>query len=169
MPNETRQQAEFVTMLEQCKGTLTKVCLYYCDRNSETFKDLYQDIVCQLWESWPSFRKKSAVNTWVTRIALNTASLQYRNHKRMPTFVTLNENLCDTIACETADMCYQRLYDLIDLLEPDERKLLYLYLDKKRLRDIALTTGISENAVKQRIHRIKQKLIQLNEKKNEQD
>ncbi len=87
----------------------------------------------------------------------------------MPTFVTLNENLCDTIACETADMCYQRLYDLIDLLKPDERKLLYLYLDKKRLRDIALTTGISENAVKQRIHRIKQKLIQLNEKKNEQD
>ena len=51
----------------------------------------------------------------------------------------------------------------------DDRKILYLYLDKKRLRDIALTTGISENAVKQRIHRIKQKLIHLNEKKNEQD
>jgi len=60
-------------MLRQCEGTLVKVCFYFTGRRRDDFRDLYQEIACNLWEAWPSFRGDSNVNTWVTRIALNVA------------------------------------------------------------------------------------------------
>jgi RNA polymerase sigma-70 factor (ECF subfamily) len=164
MQEETLQQIEFIKMLEQCYGSVARVCLYYYRYNSESYQDLIQDIVCTLWEEWPSFRKKSSVNTWVTRIALNVAADQYRRHSQMPTFVKLNEKVCNQIADETDNLIYQRLYDLIDRLDSEEdRQLLYLYLDKKSFREIALIMGISIENARQRFHRIKKKLIKLNQ------
>ena len=35
---------------------LFKVCLFYTDRQPHNVRDMYQDIVCNLWQAWPSFR-----------------------------------------------------------------------------------------------------------------
>ena len=43
-------------MLKQCEGTLVRICLFYTRNNPEDFRDLYQEILCALWKSWPSFR-----------------------------------------------------------------------------------------------------------------
>ena len=51
MANETKRQADFIDMLEHCRGSVLKVCLYYSKRNNENFQDLYQDILCALWET----------------------------------------------------------------------------------------------------------------------
>ena len=161
MQADTRQEAEFLEVLRQCEGTLVKVCFYFTDRRRDDFRDLYQEIACNLWEDWPSFRGDSNVNTWVTRIALNVAGQEIRRRKRLPQFVRFDESFYDTLADEATDSLYQQLYHLIDRLDDDDRKLLYLYLDRKPLREIAAITGYTENNVKQRIHRIKQKLHTL--------
>lgn len=109
-----------------------------------------------------TFRGESDLNTWVTRIALNVAGQEIRKRKRLPQFVELDESFYDTLADEATDLRYHRLYDLIDRLDDDdERKLLFLYLDRKRLREIAEITGTTETAVKQKLYRIKQKLNDL--------
>ena len=75
---------------------------------------------------------------------------------------TPSQSFYDTLADEATDLRYHRLYDLIDRLDDDdERKLLFLYLDRKRLREIAEITGTTETAVKQKLYRIKQKLNDL--------
>ena len=149
-------------MLSQSEGTLVKVCLCFSKPNSEEFRDLYQDIVCALWESWRTYRGKSKLNTWVTSVAINTAVKYYRKRKRMPQFVEIIDNMCDNFVDEGPDTCYQHLYELIESLDSGEdRKLVYLYLDKKSIREIAKETGITEAAVKQRLYRIKKKLKQL--------
>lgn len=59
---------------------------------------------------------------------------------------------------------------MIDKLENDaDRIIIYFYLDGKKLRDISqIMGGISENAVKQRIYRIKKDLMKLKEQQNEE-
>ena len=52
MKPDERQQSEFLQMLSQCEGILIKACLYFTDRRRDDFRDLYQEIVCTLWESW---------------------------------------------------------------------------------------------------------------------
>lgn len=162
MKVDARQHTEFLKMLRHCEGTLIKVCLYFTDRSRDDFRDLYQEIACTLWEAWPTFRGESDLNSWVTRIALNVAGQEIRKRKRLPQFVELDESFYDTLADEATDLRYHRLYDLIDRLDDDdERKLLFLYLDRKRLREIAEITGTTETAVKQKLYRIKQKLNNL--------
>ncbi len=164
MANETKQQADFINMLTRCRGSVLRVCLFYTKLNGENFQDLYQDILCALWESWPSFKGKSKANTWATRIALNVGALKYRAHKRMPTFIHIDEEICNNIADETSVPYHDLLYQLIERLDSEEdRQLLYLYLDRKKQSEIAKILGISTEAVRQRIHRITEKLIKLNE------
>ena len=149
-------------MLRECEGTLVKVCLYFTNRSRDDFRDLYQEIACTLWEAWPTFRGESNLNTWVTRIALNVAGQEIRRRKRLPQFVVLDESFYDILAVEATDIRYHRLYNLIDRLDDDdERKLLFLYLDRKRLREIAEITGSNEAAVKQKLYRIRQQLIEM--------
>ena len=114
-----------------------------------------------LWKHWSSFRGESALNTWITRVALNIACQQQRDRRRQPHFVHLDETLCSLIAAEADDGLYDQLYHLISLLEPDERKLIFLYLDRHPVHDIAATLRISETAVKKRIQRVKERLKQL--------
>lgn len=161
-----QRHTEFHEMLNKCEGTLVKVCLYFTN-NRDDFLDLYQEIVCTLWESWDSFRGESDTNTWATRVALNVAKQNVRKRKRLPQFILLDESHCDLLVDEATDLRYQQLYSLIDQLNEDDRELLFLYLDRKRMQQIAAITGSTETAVKQKIYRIKIKLLQLKQKAHE--
>lgn len=154
-------------MLHRCEGTLVKVCIYFSNRRRDDFRDLYQEIACTLWESWPTFRGESNVNTWVVRIALNVAGQEIRKRKRLPQFVELDERIYDLLADEATDLRYQPLYRLIDRLGEDDRKLLFLYLDRHPLREIAEITGLTEPAVKQRLYRLRQQLIEIKQQEYE--
>ena len=159
MKPDERQKTEFLQMLSQCEGILIKPC---------DFRDLYQEIVCTLWELWPTFRRESKPATWVTRIALNVAGQDIRKRKRMPLFVEYDENIHDIISDEATDLRYQPLYRLIDNLQDDyDRKLLFLYIDRHPLREIAEITGTTEAAVKQHLYRIRQQLIEIKNQDNE--
>ena len=167
MQTDDRRQSEFLEMLRQHEGFLLKVCLVFGGRGREDFKDLYQEIALNLWESWKFFRGESDPGTWVVRIALNVAGQELRRRKNRPQFVEFDERFYDLLADEATDERYHRLYDLIDRLGDDERKLLFLYLDRKSLREIAAITGGTEVGVKQKIHRIKKKLSTLKQQEDE--
>lgn len=77
-------------------------------------------------------------------------------------FVEYDENIHDILSDEATDLRYQPLYRLIDSLQDDyDRKLLFLYIDRHPLREIADITGTTEAAVKQRLYRIRQQLIEI--------
>ena len=154
-------------MLQQCEGTLVRVCLYFAHSNRNDFQDLYQEIAYTLWKSWPTFRGESQPNTWVTRVAVNTAVRYFRKRNRMPQFIEVDQTLLENIADKASDDRYQQLYDLIDLIDnDDDRKILYLYLDKLPLSQIAQILGTSTAAVKQKLYRIR---IQLKKLKDQEE
>ena len=70
---QNKRYIAFMEMLRRSDSTIFKICLMFTDRDPENVKDMYQDIVCSLWESWPRFRGQCKENTWVYSIAFNTA------------------------------------------------------------------------------------------------
>ena len=161
----TEQQESFLAMLGRCEGAIVKVCLAFTDRQPDNVRDLYQEIVCNLWQAYGRFRRECAENTWVYRIALNTAVTQLRRRGRAPAIVRLTEEMRHSLV-DDGDPLRERLYELIDRLNNVDKSLILLVLDGIPYRDIAAITGLREPAARERVYRIKQKLIKLNESEN---
>lgn len=161
-----KQEENFLEMLARCERTVFKICLFYTDRQPDNVRDMYQDIVCNLWEAWPRFRGDSKENTWVYRIALFTATTQLRRRSRAPAVIRLTDEMMQSLVdCQQEEMSI-RLYRLIDCLGKADKSLILLYLDGLPYKEIASITGIAENTARKRVERIKKKLINLNEENN---
>ncbi|MBW6537618.1 MAG: RNA polymerase subunit sigma-70, partial [Mariniphaga sp.] len=65
-------EKEFLSTISENQGIIHKVCNMYCDAEEDR-NDLFQEIVAQLWRSYPTFRNESKVTTWMYRVGLNTA------------------------------------------------------------------------------------------------
>lgn len=154
-------------MLSRSQRTIFQICLHFTDHHPEHIRDLYQEIVCTLWESWPNFRGNSSTDTWVRRVALNVAVTEIRRHSKRPRFVPLEDWMYDTIS-EEINKTSPDYFCLISALQPDERALLYLRLDHLSIRDIAETLSTTEAAVKQRLYRLRQHIDILKQQKNEE-
>ena len=113
---------EFLDMLNRSQRTIFQICLHYTDRSPDAIRDLYQEIVCNLWESWPNFRGDSNTDTWVRRVALNVAVTEIRRHARQPRFVPLEDWMYDTIS-EEIDKAPPDYFRLISALSATSPKL----------------------------------------------
>ena len=63
---------DFIQRIKENEGIIYKVARLYTN-SAEDQKDVYQEIVYQLWKSYPSFKANSKISTWMYRVALNTA------------------------------------------------------------------------------------------------
>lgn len=169
MEQDQVRQEEFLGFLSRCERTVFKVCLTYTDRQPDSVRDLYQEIVCNLWQAWPRFRRESSENTWVYRIALNTAAAQLRKRSRTPAIVQLTDEMVATLVDQQHEELENKLYRLIDQLGTADKSLILLYLDNIPYIQIADIVGISETTARKRVERIKQKLIKLNTQDNGTD
>ena len=70
----------------------------YCD-NEEDKKDLFQEILIQLWKSYPSFRGDSKFSSWMYRVGLNVAISNLRKSKTKKEDSTLPDSF-DSISKE---------------------------------------------------------------------
>lgn len=79
--NYPKLQTEFIDLIENNKKLIYKVSHMYCD-NTIDKKDLFQDIISNLWIAYPGFQNRSKVSTWVYRISLNTAITWFRDYSK---------------------------------------------------------------------------------------
>lgn len=148
-------------MLLRMQSVLYRFCLAYTDGQPANVDDLYQKIVSKLWDGWGSFRNESDEITWVYRVAINTVRMEYREQQHSITFVPLDSQLLDSLADDSGDEQLETLYHLIDRLPDLDKQITLLYIDDLTHAQIADLVGMSENAVKQRIYRIKLKLHKM--------
>ncbi len=148
---------QFTAEILPHQALIHKICRMYRD-TPEDREDLFQEIIYQLWKSYPKFENKSKITTWMYRIGLNTAMASFRKPK-----VTLHYS--DTIPdkktpqeTQTDTWREELLFTAIRKLEEDERALIALYLEDLSYAEIAEVIGISENNVGVRLNRIKTKL-----------
>ena len=153
----------FIEMINSNKGTIYKVSAMYC-REDENRKDMIQEIVLQLWRSYPGFRKEANINTWVYRVALNTAISNFRRESKKPEKTALTEDtfqLPDLPHFSDEKENLGLLKQAIDRLTEIEKAVIMLYLDEKSYDEIAEIMGITNSNVGVRLNRIKNKLSKI--------
>ncbi|MGK7394313.1 MAG: RNA polymerase sigma factor [Candidatus Cyclobacteriaceae bacterium M3_2C_046] len=147
----------FLDTVYHHQNLIHKVCHLY--RNSkEDREDLFQEIVYQLWKSFPSYQGKAKVTSWMYRISLNTALASFRK-VTIETTDQMPEHLKSPE--EATEWPEEQLYLAIDLLNPVEKAIITLYLEELKYAEIADIMGITESNVGVRINRIKNKIKHL--------
>jgi RNA polymerase sigma-70 factor, ECF subfamily len=154
------QQKIFDEWVQQNKGLFFKVIRAYAfsamDRD-----DLFQEMMIQVWRSVPTFRKQSAVSTWLYRIAFNTAikwSQKEKKHLPVNEKVEITEHLLIENNSPPDDRLVW-LYEQIAGLNEIDRSLTLLMLEGMNYREMAAILGITESNVGVKINRIKKNLI----------
>lgn len=157
----TERQARFQALLDEHKRVLYKVCNSYC-RNRDEREDLAQEIVIELWRSFPAFDERCRFSTWMYRVALNVAISFYRRESVRTRYLLSDDeavmNAVDENANESEEI--RQLYRLIEELDPLSKALLLLYLDGNSHVEIAESLGITETNVATKISRLKQAMKQ---------
>lgn len=149
---------EFVDILNNHRGLIYKVCHLYCD-DPEDRKDLFQEIVLQVWKSLPSFRQESSIGTWMYRIALNTAITHFRKEKRLGGKVSLTGiDIPDLNDSSEKEDQLKELFKAIEDLDRIDKSIILLYLEEKNYEEISEITGLTRTNVGVRLNRIKIKL-----------
>jgi len=152
------KEETFTRIIKQNEGVIYKITRLYT-RNEEDQKDLYQEIVFQLWKAFDGFRHDAKISTWMYRIALNTALFHLKKDKRSGHSVSL-----DTVVLKQKeydpllDERLNVLYDSIRNLEDLDKAIVFLFLEEKKYEEIAVITGITSSNVSTRMARIKEKL-----------
>lgn len=153
-------EKEFVKIVSENQGIIHKVCSIYCD-SEEDRRDLFQEILVQLWKSYSSFRSESKFSTWMYRVALNTAITSFKKGKRQPDQNNLsyeNIQIADENYDNETEEQIRMLHKAIGHLTGVEKSIILLYLEDKSYEDIADITGITQNYVRVKMNRIKKKL-----------
>lgn len=135
--------------------------MYTNDRDSRN--DLFQEIVLQLWRSFPTFRGEAKITTWMYRIALNTAISGLRKQGRSIKTEDIREkhfNFSDDND-DTLEENYQKLQWAIRQLTEIERAMIMMALDEIPYDEIAETIGITQNNVRVRMNRIREKIKKM--------
>lgn len=148
----------FIEILNLHRGLIYKVCNLYCS-DPEDRKDLFQEIVLQVWKSLGSFRQESSLTTWMYRIALNTAITHLRKEKRSPMQVSLTSiDIPDVAEDGGKEEMLTELFIAIERLDKIDKSIVLLYLEKKSHEEISEITGLTRSNVAVRFSRIKSKL-----------
>lgn len=162
--NKERDLEEaFIDHVMGAQGIIHKVCRIYCD-NPEDRKDLFQEIMINLWKSYPSFRGESAFTTWMYRISLNIAIQHLRKSGKRKEDAALPEEL-DRFQQPKKESLPEHelalLKNAVNKLNKVEKAIVVLYLEEKGNEEIADIIGISQNYVRVKMTRIRNKLKKM--------
>jgi RNA polymerase sigma factor (sigma-70 family) len=158
MENQS-MQADFIDLIEKNKKLIYKVSHLYCDNNIDK-KDLFQDIITNLWVSFPNFQNRSKVSTWIYRVSLNTAITWFRDFSRQSKRIeyrSLIPNMTEEYDHSFNEL-YDRLYQAINILGKIDKAVILLHLEDYSYDEIAEVVGISKTNVATKINRIKIRL-----------
>ena len=70
----------FLKLAGENRAKLLKICRVYAWERADQ-EDLYQEMLFQIWRALPNLREEAHADTWVYRIALNTAISFVRKDK----------------------------------------------------------------------------------------
>ena len=156
-------EKEFVNLINVHRALIFKVCNIYC-HDTETRKDLFQEVVLQLWKSFPAFKRESSITTWIYKVALNTAISNFRKETKR-----IGKSSITNFELEIPDMSFDpdsiddnnSLQQAIDKLTDLEKAIMMLYLDEKSYEEMSEIIGLSSSNIGVRINRIKKKLTKI--------
>jgi RNA polymerase sigma-70 factor (ECF subfamily) len=150
---------EFLEIISNYQGILHKVNLIYF-KNSTDREDNFQEILYQLWKSYPDLKNKDSIGSWIYAASINTSISRLKKNSRIEYREELPESI-DTHDIEeeiSKDNNFRLLLQAISNLNEIDKSIMLLYLEEKSYDEIAEILGISKSNVGVRINRAKELL-----------
>ena len=156
------KEQEFLNRIESHKGILYKVSKMYMD-NHDDQQDLFQEIICQLWKSYDTFRNESQFSTWMYRVAVNTAIVFLRKEKRkVDKYEIASENIKeDEGDSHIKESQLDHFYKAVQKLEKIDKAIIFYQLEGFSHKEIGENLGISEGNARVKLNRAKEKLKEI--------
>ncbi|MEO6720682.1 MAG: sigma-70 family RNA polymerase sigma factor [Ferruginibacter sp.] len=150
---------QFVEDINRNIGIIHKICNIYFIVPADR-QDACQEILYQLWKSYPAFKGEAKFSTWMYKVALNTAATYAKRSSRQLGHEMLPGNLHLTETNEQQHINEQMgfLYAAINELSVMDKAITLLYLEDNSYDEIAAITGITKTNVSVRLVRIKKNL-----------
>jgi RNA polymerase sigma-70 factor (ECF subfamily) len=152
-------ETTFLTLLQENRQKILRVCRVYA-WTAQDREDLYQEVLFQIWRALPNLQEPAHANTWLYRIALNTAisfvrkSAASKRHK-----ISLEDGHLQQIAPQQSNNPQtDALYEAIGKLDKLERAVMTLFLEEMSYEQIADIMGLNAGHVGVMLHRAKKKL-----------
>ena len=148
---------EFITHVEREQEALRGFLLALCCGKKDDADDLAQDALVKAYVSSAGYQDKGKFRSWLFKIAHNT----FLNHKAScRTMESIDEarTLLSNASAESS-FEHQDLYLALRTLPPKERSSITLfYLNGYSIKEIAAITDTSEDAIKKKLSRGRDKL-----------
>jgi RNA polymerase sigma-70 factor (ECF subfamily) len=158
----------FNQVIEVNKEKIYRICKIYAVAPFEP-KDLFQEVILQIWKSFSTFNNKSDIGTWIYKIAINvcySSKLKF-DKKQLKTdrLESIQFVPVDIPADKNQQEKYQALSDCISSLDESEKSIIILYLEDLPYKQIATIIGLTENHVAVKMKRIRKMLLDCITKK----
>ena len=164
MNSTPADEQRFLELVNENRNRILKVCRVY-SWNSADQDDLYQDVLFQIWRGLPALKEQQFANTWLYRVAINTAISFVRKRGLRSDRVVYVEHadLARTIESRQTTEGHTNdrianLHTAIFKLDPLEKALVTLFLEDFSYEEMAEVMGTSANNVGVMLHRAKKKL-----------
>ncbi len=150
-------ETSFLADVNQNIRIVHRVCHTYFPRDAMEREEVFQDIMYQLWKSYPRFKGESKFSTWMHKVALNTAITHIRRSRNtelpepMDHAPDMNEHM------HRKEEIHQ-LHKAIDTLLDIDRAIILLHLEDQDYDEIAAITGLTRTNVSVRLVRIRRAL-----------
>ena len=148
----------FIQHINQNLGIAHKVGrLYFADADER--EDALQEMMYQLWRSYPGFNRRSKFSTWMYSVCLNTALTYRRKNKREKNeSLSLAHHQIPDQVFENQEEAITLLYKAIASLSGVNKAIVLLYLEDLSYDEIASVVGLARSNVSVRLVRIKKEL-----------
>lgn len=146
----------FIRIVESNQGIIKSLCnAYYMSHEDQ--KDVFQDIILQLWKSFETFRGESEISTWIYRVSLNTILAKVRKEKKK---ITTESISCSelTFSNAMADDDTELLNIMLQSLKGLDKAIVILYLEGYKNKEISQILNLTPTNVSTRLSRVKAEL-----------
>lgn len=171
------EEAAFEVLVRQFGGAMLAVTRRLL-RNEDDAREAVQDAFLQALRALPQFRAESRLSTWLHRIAVNAALMRMRTSRRRREVVTddllphFDADGTHAEAVQALPVSVESALSsaqtrarvracIAELPEPHRTVIMLRDIEELSTAEAAQALGISENAVKIRLHRAHQALRAL--------
>jgi RNA polymerase sigma-70 factor (ECF subfamily) len=154
------KEITYQKIYEENYPKVMRLCMGYTVGDESLAKDLAQETFIKVWQNLEGFRNESGLSTWIYRICVNTCLAEIRRERKKDKNLQIdNLQVSDASdnATEKENMLVQ-LYECINKLTSTNKAIILLELEGLPQLEISEIMGIKHEAIRTRIHRIKQQL-----------
>ncbi|MFH6603248.1 RNA polymerase sigma factor [Maribacter algicola] len=156
----------FLNALDEHQHMLLRICSVYAKDEDDT-KDLFQEVLINIWKAMPSFKENSNIGTWMYRITLNVClRLKTKEIRKQRKVLRIDGHTINIykgdVGEEGQNVKKEKLVQLrkcIKQLNEADKAVITLYLEELPYKEISNITGLTENNIAVKVKRIKTKLL----------